>query len=165
MTDMFHDDLHAISEVGGSTLQRIKDGGEVLLALALTRADEAISALKRGDFIAASNRIGELHSKVQTLATAQHHMGQFKANTVIVRARELHEGQFLCTVGIVATVERRTEPNPMTGESDTQVFITCREPVKDSEPMQKTWQFDGDQELVIWAPGSKESQEREAAQE
>lgn len=87
------------------TLDKIRSGGQQAILLAIRRAEEAIEALKEGDFQGAYTRVAELQDRLQHLAHAEAHLGVFEDNWV-VRAAEVTEGITLRGWGEVTDVKR-----------------------------------------------------------
>lgn len=92
------------------TLDKIREGGTILVSIALTRLEEAAEALRNGRFDMAFGRVGEAEEKIGNLARAQSHLGGYTGEeTIIVRARQLQPGMRLPHAGVIESLEEFEE--------------------------------------------------------
>jgi hypothetical protein len=122
------------------TLDRIRDGGQRLIFLALAGMDEVRRALEEGRFDDANARAREVAGKTHALAAAESTIGVF-AMTQLIRASSLVQGMLVEGYGRVGTVD--VGQHECESGADPHVVVTVR---FETGP-ERT--FDGTTELLV----------------
>lgn len=108
------------------TLEKVGRGGAIIVTLAMTRLQEARTALEEGRFVDALRHTQEAEAKMGPLATAESSLASFADRTRIVRAEEVEVGTSIMGWGRVQKIERR-EVNHAAGQHGEHIIFDCGE--------------------------------------
>lgn len=107
------------------TLDRIREGGTALIALARGAIQEAERFLDEGRFHDANTMLSEAQQRLQALAAAEHYVGSF-AHVVIKKAVDLEVGDDVQGYGILKGVDVEVHHEGTIHEHKEVVFRTDR---------------------------------------
>lgn len=95
-------DAEAIaSKTAAATLDKVREGGTIIVNLTRQRLKEAGEAVDEGRFNDAARNMQEALTKLQSLAHAEAALGELADGTRIIRAKDVEEGMHLIAYGVV----------------------------------------------------------------